>query len=138
MRTLICGGSAFDRLLFDNDQSALDESALHGLALFTSPRLRCTECHAGFNLSGPIHHAVGGAAASFHHTGVSESGEAYRAPTLRFLRFTPPHMHDGSQATLETVLAFYERGGGPGPSELTPFVLTDAERRDLIAFLNQL
>jgi cytochrome c peroxidase len=62
-------------------------------------------------------------------------------------------MHDGSIATLEEVIRFYERGGrriarGPyaGDGRLSPlksglvsgFRLTDQERRDLLAFLESL
>jgi len=62
-------------------------------------------------------------------------------------------MHDGSVASLDDVIAHYERGGrliekGPhaGDGRLSPyksefvigFELNDAERTDLIAFLDSL
>lgn len=62
-------------------------------------------------------------------------------------------MHDGSVATLEDVIAIYERGGraieaGPHAGDgrdspwksqaLRRFELTDAERADLLAFLRSL
>jgi cytochrome c peroxidase len=36
---------------------------------------------------------------------------AFKAPTLRNVGLTPPYMHNGAFATLEQVVAFYNRGG---------------------------
>ena len=77
----------------------------------------------------------------------------FRPPTLRNVAVTAPYMHDGSMQTLDEVLRHYERGGrliedGPlaGDGALSPlksglvpgFTLTDAERADVIAFLESL
>jgi cytochrome c peroxidase len=68
----------------------------------------------------------------------------FKAPTLRNIALTAPYMHDGSIATLEEVVAAYARGGrAAGASRarstlVTGFAITDAETRDLIAFLNSL
>ena len=42
---------------------------------------------------------------------------AFRTPDLRAASLTPPYMHDGSLATLEEVVDFYDRGGGDGPGK---------------------
>jgi cytochrome c peroxidase len=34
-----------------------------------------------------------------------------RSPTLRNVALTAPYMHDGSLATLEDVVEFYDQGG---------------------------
>jgi cytochrome c peroxidase len=50
-------------------------------------------------------------------------------------------MHDGSLATLDAVIDFYDRGGNPNPNldpELRPLHLTAAEKRALLAFLESL
>ncbi len=50
-------------------------------------------------------------------------------------------MHDGSLATMEDVIVHYERGGVESSSrsdDISPFVITDREREDLIAFLKTL
>ena len=50
-------------------------------------------------------------------------------------------MHDGSLATLEDVIEYYNRGANPNPhldSELRPLRLTDCERTALVAFLRSL
>ena len=77
----------------------------------------------------------------------------FRPPTLRNVAITSPYMHDGSLKTLDEVIRFYERGGrkisgGPhaGDGRLSPlknglvagFKITDAQRADLIHFLEAL
>ena len=65
----------------------------------------------------------------------------YRTPGLRNVALTAPYMHDGSLATLEDVVAFYDRGGYPNPLAsplLRPLGLDEQERRDLVAFLGSL
>lgn len=66
---------------------------------------------------------------------------AYKTPSLRNVALTAPYMHDGSIATLEAVVAFYDAGGvdNPGKSALlAPLGLTAAERAALVAFLRSL
>lgn len=148
VRTLIRGGSAFDDYLFSDNRGALNEDAQRGLALFTSERLNCVSCHRGFLLSGPTRSTREAFPPSFYVTGVSNSVDAFRAPSLRFVRYTAPYMHDGSMSTLTEVLDFYEQGGGDPTSSsgegshmgghLTPFELDAAERRSLLAFLESL
>jgi len=65
----------------------------------------------------------------------------YRTPSLRNVAVTAPYMHDGSMATLAMVIDHYTAGGmaheGLDPL-IRPFVPTEQERADLIAFLNSL
>jgi cytochrome c peroxidase len=66
---------------------------------------------------------------------------AYRTPGLRNVALTAPYMHDGSLATLEAVVEFYDRGGieHPGRSPLlAPLGLDAGERAALVAFLRSL
>ncbi|WP_127477734.1 cytochrome-c peroxidase [Sulfurivermis fontis] len=66
----------------------------------------------------------------------------FRTPSLRELKYTAPYMHDGIFYTLEEVVDFYNVGGGeavPNKSPLLkPLGLTDAEKQDLVAFLESL
>lgn len=65
----------------------------------------------------------------------------FRTPSLRELKYTAPYMHNGVFATLAEVVDFYNAGGGndPGKSSLMkPLGLTDAEKNDLISFLQAL
>lgn len=66
---------------------------------------------------------------------------AYRTPSLRNVALTAPYMHDGSLATLEDVVAFYDRGGIDNPQKnplLRPLGLSREDRRALVAFLRSL
>ena len=68
---------------------------------------------------------------------------AFRTPTLRCNAKHPSFLHTGQLATLEQVLAFFDRGGDgaghyPGTSEIGPLSLSDAEKADLAAFLRAL
>ena len=65
----------------------------------------------------------------------------FRTPTLREIASTPPYMHDGSLATLEEVINFYDQGGGTPEHKdplLQPLGLSDSEKADLIEFLKSL
>ena len=163
-RTMISAGSPLDRYLYRDDRTALSAAAQRGMALFFSDRLLCAQCHAGFNLSGPtVHDGSADSAPTFHNTGLfnvdgrgaypaSDRGVfdathaaadmgRFRAPTLRNVAVTAPYMHDGSIATLAEVIDHYASGGVQSPVKsprLKGFALTDAERNDLIAFLNGL
>lgn len=68
----------------------------------------------------------------------------FRVPSLRYTMYTAPYMHNGMIETLEDVVEFYNQGGGENQftetkSELIkPLVLDDAEKADLVAFLESL
>ena len=77
----------------------------------------------------------------------------FKIPTLRNIAVTAPYMHDGSVATLEDAIEHYAAGGrtiasGPNAgvgrnnpnkaSNVEGFVLTAAEKKDLVAFLESL
>ena len=57
------------------------------------------------------------------------------------MTLTAPYMHDGSIASLEGAIEFYNRGGQPNPSldpTIRPLNLSAQEKSDLIAFLRSL
>ena len=65
----------------------------------------------------------------------------FKTPTLRDISKTAPYMHDGSLATLEDVVKFYNDGGIPNRNldeKIMKLNLTDAEQKDVIAFLKAL
>jgi cytochrome c peroxidase len=50
-------------------------------------------------------------------------------------------MHDGGLGSLEEVIDFYDRGGGPNPaldSKIKPLGLSEDEKKALAAFLSAL
>jgi len=146
-RSIVSGNSAWDRYVYDNDETALSDSAKRGLELFEGKAL-CTRCHVGFTLSDSL----------FHNLGVGMNNEkpdlgrydvtknekdkgAFKTPTLRDLQRTAPYMHDGSIATLEEVVELYDRGGEANPwldPKMEPLGLTEAQKADLVAFLRSL
>ena len=74
-------------------------------------------------------------------TGKEEDAGAFKTPTLREVARTAPYMHNGSLATLEDVVEFYDRGGNQNPtldSEVHPIQLSAGEKQALIAFLRSL
>ncbi len=63
----------------------------------------------------------------------------FRTPSLREVSRTAPYMHNGSLASLEDVVQFYNNGGGPDQTAgLEPLNLTDTEVGQLVAFLETL
>ena len=75
------------------------------------------------------------------HGARGRPGRVQDAVTLRDLALTAPYMHDGSLATIEAVIDFYNQGGRPNPHldrEIRPLKLTDDEKRTLAAFLRAL
>lgn len=134
VRSIIAADSAFDHLLYLDDQSALSESAVRGMQLFFSEKLNCGACHQGQNLAGGQYvHGKPQEPTEFHNTGLynvdgdnryptvdpglrSETGQSdddgrFRAPSLRNIAVTAPYMHDGSIATLSGVIDHYAAGG---------------------------
>ncbi len=125
VRTLNFADSPFDRYLYFGEES-LSDPAKAGLTLFLSERTGCSDCHRGFNLSGPLVHSLAPDAEPAFHDGV-------RAPTLRNVAVTGPYMHDGSIPTLAEVIDFYAVGGRGRAIDLD-----SSEREALLAFLDSL
>jgi cytochrome c peroxidase len=147
VRSLLSGNSAFDRYVA-GDRDALDAEQRRGLQLFQG-KARCTACHVGPTFSDERFHNTGiawpdGRLADPGRgavTGRSEEAGAFKTPTLREVARTAPYMHDGSIASLNDVIEFYDRGGNANPSldaDLRPLRLTDDERRALARFLESL
>ena len=132
-RALVSVGSAYDRFVFDKDETAMSASARRGMELFLSEDFECHHCHGGFNFSvASVHVATAFPEKVFHNTGLYDLGDGaypmgnqgafeithrpedmgrFRPPTLRNVAVTAPYMHDGSIATLEEVIETYAAGG---------------------------
>ena len=146
-RTVLSGSSAWDRHVYDKDETALSDSAKRGLELFEGKAL-CTRCHVGFNLTDGLFHNLGvGMNAEDPDLGryaVTEEEKdkgAFKTPTLRDIQRTAPYMHDGSVETLEEVIELYDRGGEANDwldPKMEPLDLTDEEKADLLDFLKSL
>ena len=146
VRTILSGDSPYDRFQA-GDRSAMSESAQRGLSLFEGKAM-CSRCHAGFNLTGESYRNIGvGMAATdpdlgrYAVTGDDPDRGAFKTPTLRDVARRGPYMHDGSEKTLEDVVAYYDRGGVKNPwlsTDMKPLGLTAQERADLVEFMKAL
>ena len=146
VRTIISGNSPYDRFVA-GDKSALSTEAQRGLALFEG-KARCVSCHAGFNFTDESYRNVGVGMdkpdpdlGRYTVTKKEADKGAFKTPTLRDVARRSPYMHDGSEKTLEEVVAFYNRGGVKNPwlsSDIKPLSLTVQEQKDLVAFLQSL
>lgn len=125
----------------------MSESATRGRDLFFG-KANCTACHVGANFSDEKYHNLGvGMAVDEPDHGrfvVSKDEKdkgAHKTPTVRNVALSAPYMHDGSQATLEEVVAWYDKGGHPNPwlsDKIKPLNLTEQERADLVEFMKAL
>jgi len=146
-RTVVSNNAPYDRY-WKGDKTAMSASAVSGMELFFG-KAKCAICHNGpaFTDSG------------FHNIGVrnhgplkedagrfnvsKEAGDkgAFKTPGLRHIARSAPYMHDGSEATLEEVIEFYDRGGDV-KDNLSPFItplgLSGQEKKDLVEFMHAL
>lgn len=142
-RTLISGRSRYDRYL-NGDTAALAGAERRGMALFLGDA-NCSACHTGFDLSDHGFHNVGTAGGADHGRqritlDPADRGK-FKTPTLRNVALTAPYMHDGSMATLEETIAYFNGGGHADPGKdplMAPLQLTPAQMADLAAFLRSL
>ncbi len=140
-RTIVVKDTAFDKYLAGDDDAISDE-AKEGMKLFVG-KASCISCHAGPLLSDHNYHNLGmeGDDGRFAVTGNETDKGKFRTSGLRGIADTAPYMHDGSLATLEDVVNYYNTGGGahPNKSELMkPLNLTQEEVSYLVAFLESM
>ena len=88
--------------------------------------------HAEQNLPDPM--AERGDVGAYAISKMPAERGSFITPGLRGLAHSGPYMHNGRFATLEEVVDFHDRGGGPG-SELQSLGLSARERQALVAFL---
>jgi cytochrome c peroxidase len=131
VRSILAGNSPYDRHMA-GQSDVLSPAALRGLRLFRG-KAGCLACHVGANLTDERLHNTG--------AGSSDQTQRFKTPTLRNAAARAPYMHDGSLATLEAVVDFYDEGGKPNPNldpEIRPLKLSASEKSDLIEFLRSL
>jgi cytochrome c peroxidase len=154
VRAQMSGNTRYDRFNA-GERAALTPEERVGLRVFQG-RGNCLMCHVGPNFSDEKVHNTGVAwqapdgeggrgrlldEGAFAVTGKAEDHGAFKTPTVRDVGRTSPYMHDGSMATLEEVVDFYDRGGRPNPyldKDMQRLDLLDEEKRGLVAFLKVL
>ena len=143
VRSILSGDSPYDRYL-QGDRTALTEQQRTGLKLF-SGKAGCASCHLGPNLTDERFHNTGigwpADQGRFAVTKKPEDRGAFKTPTLRDVARSQPFMHDGSLATLEEVIDFYDKGGKRNEhldADIRELHLSAEEKSALVAFLRAL
>jgi cytochrome c peroxidase len=147
VRSILAGDSPYDRYVA-GDRAALNGPQQLGLKLFRG-KANCVACHVGTNLTDERFHNTGTGWKDGRWTDpgrVSISHDeadrgAFKTPSLREVARAAPYMHDGSLATLEEVVEFYDQGGRSNPAidaEMHELKLTAEEKRALVEFLKGL
>ncbi len=158
-RSVTSGGSRFDVWHYGGDRTALDADERAGFEVFRSSGCAgchtISEAHATFTDNTFRNTGIEWARARgrlgtpkatpdpgrFEVTGREADRHAFRVPSLRNVALTAPYMHDGSLATLEDVVDWYDGGGGEDPGRdrtLKPLGLDATAKRQLVAFLRTL
>lgn len=141
-KTLITPNCAFDKYL-KGDKSALTAEEIAGYDQFLD--LGCAMCHCGEAMGGQSFELMGRKGdyfktrgdvkevdnGRFNHTKQEADKHKFKVPTLRNVAKTHPYFHDASAKDLAKavqIMAKYQVGDVP----------TDAEIRQIVAFLNTL
>ena len=127
------------------EANPMSESANRGRDIFFTEKGNCTACHVGANLADENYHNLGvGMDQPEPDLGrfvvTKEPGDtgAFKTPTVRNVALSAPYMHDGSVATLEEVVEWYDKGGHPNPhlsDKIRPLKLSAQEKADLVEFM---
>ena len=143
--TVLSGNAPYDRFKA-GDANALSEAAERGRRVFFN-KASCSACHSSSKFTDGGFHNLGiGIKAEepdlgrFNETKLEGDRGTFKTPTLREIARTAPYMHDGSLATLEDVVEFYNKGGVPNAQqdeEIFPLKLTDQQKADLVTFLKE-
>ena len=123
----------------------MSDEAKRGREIFFSEKGNCTACHVGANLADENYHNIGIGmdkpepdVGRFAVTKDPADTGAFKTPTVRNVALSAPYMHDGSIATLEEVVEWYDKGGHPNPhlsAKIRPLKLSAEEKADLVAFM---
>lgn len=141
-RTIISDNSSFDKYIAGN-KNAMSPEAIRGLALFET-KANCVSCHDGANFTDDSFHNIGIKGNDQGRDAIMSSPGmigAFKTPGLRNTLLTAPYMHDGSLASLEEVVRFYNRGGDSAKHRsklIMPLNLNELEIQELVAFLGAL
>ena len=135
--------SPFDRWVA-GDPQAVSQEVKSGFQLFNG-KAKCSLCHSGWRFTDDSFHDIGLASKDpgrFALLPLPVMRHAFKTPSLRMIAERAPYMHDGSLASLDEVIAFYDRGGDADRPSRSPMIeplqLSKAEKQALIAFLRSL
>lgn len=155
---LVSFDAPYDAYLRGN-KNAMDTAAINGMQLFNSKKLACGSCHSWdhnlryentglYNWQNKNSYPPEDQGLYSTTKNISDNGK-FRVPSLRNILLTAPYAHDGSVATIQDIIAIYERGGrastdssfnGDGKNNqlksilIKGFHLTSSERSALLSF----
>ncbi len=143
-RSIVSTRAPFDRWI-EGEETAISSAAKRGFDLFNG-KAHCASCHSGWAFTDASFHDIGSGEADDIGRGKlfpssTKLRYAFKTPTLRDITRRAPYMHNGSHATLESVIDLYDRGGIERPSRsdrIFRLGLTQGEKTDLIRFLDTL
>jgi cytochrome c peroxidase len=145
-RTIYVKEIPYDRYLA-GDKNAMSASAIRGeKVFFNKRRANCGSCHPApmFTDHEPYNIGIGMDQEDkdwgFHDTKGWGFWGKFRSPSLRSIDQTAPYMHDGSLATLEEVVDYYDKGGihhKYTDVAVQNLRLTDQQKKDLVAFMRE-
>ena len=157
--TLVSSDARVDQFA-EGHADALTDLEQQGMNLFL--RAGCELCHRGATLSSA---SVLSGLVAFGRTGVSpipedigfgftdsfgiplftpqtQAAGLFKTPGFRNIELTGPYFHNGSQATLDQVIDFYDRHGDIPDGGLSPgmlvFRFSDNDKAALVAFMKAL
>lgn len=165
IRSLAPFNSRFDRNIRQQENS-LSKDEIAGFNLFMG-KAKCATCHFPPTFNGtvppnfreselemlgvPQHPDTANATIDpdlgrYHLFKTNERKFFFKTPTVRNVALTAPYMHNGAYPTLESVIDFYNRGGGEGiginqPLQTLPpdnLKLSTKEKAALVAFMKSL
>lgn len=145
MGSMVSSNSRYDKHVAGISGGVFSASEMNGLALFQQ---KCGNCHSepmfsdySYRNNGLLPTAVNDSGRG-HITRDPADNYKFKVPSLRDVALTAPYMHDGRFASLDAVLEHYRRGvyGSPtlDPSLSEGIMMTDDEKKDIIAFLKTL
>lgn len=146
-RTVVTTDSRFDRYV-RGEHDALTPLEKQGLEIFNG-KAHCTACHWGPYFSDGRFHNLGVPANDPKNPDVGRYAVtknprdmgAFKTPTVRDAALRAPYLHNGSEKSLESLIDFYDRGGGKNPNLdplMVPLGLSKHEKKALVAFIKAL
>lgn len=146
-RSVVSHNAPYDKY-WKGDKSAMSEAAVRGMNLFFG-EAKCSICHNGPAFTDSGFHNIGvkpagplkDDAGRYNVTKDASDKGAFKTPGLRHISRSAPYMHNGSEATLDDVMEFYNRGGDDVADKspfITPLGLSVSEKKDLVEFMKAL
>ncbi|MFM8890041.1 MAG: cytochrome-c peroxidase, partial [Planctomycetia bacterium] len=127
------------------EANPMSDEAKRGREIFFTERGNCTACHVGANLADEKYHNLGIGMdkpepdlGRFVVSKEEKDTGAFKTPTVRNVALSAPYMHDGSIASLEEVVEWYDKGGHANPhlsDKIRPLKLSAQDKADLVAFM---